>query len=398
MNFPITTKILLLLLFAVCGMMVFSVGAETAEEWCAKNEKKFPLHCAAKKGDVAEIERLVAAGAEVNERTEKNSTPLHLAARGGHAKAVIALIRVGAKVTLKDKGGAIPLHDAAGGGNVEAIVALIDAGSNINAVGGLGWTPLHTAALHKRLKAIVALAEAGANLNRVSEYTGAPLHLAVSFGQKESVVALVKVGAKLNLRNKDGKTPLDIAIQKKGRESEIAVFLRKAKSTQKSKPAQEAEIAQWAIDETSDEMTGENSIVMDGAKTAPTSPMKFPYQDTKAQVVYICDANRESISFWFTGPVNLSGGKYKGESLKYMTTRIKWNDMIIPTEIAFAPDGQGVYFVHPKDALRHALNSSSVLVELDWWNNGNVYFRFSLKGLSEAVKKARKKCSLYQKK
>jgi hypothetical protein len=47
-----------------------------------------PLHDAAKAGDVAEVRRLLQAGANVEAGNKDGETPLHRAARGGHAEIV----------------------------------------------------------------------------------------------------------------------------------------------------------------------------------------------------------------------------------------------------------------------------------------------------------------------
>src|SRR5262245_20799715 len=54
------------------------------------------LHAAAAKGDVAEIERLVAAGEKLTIQDSRSRTPLHVAAYGGHHAAVRALLKLGA--------------------------------------------------------------------------------------------------------------------------------------------------------------------------------------------------------------------------------------------------------------------------------------------------------------
>ena len=54
------------------------------------------LHAAAAKGDTAEIERLLAAGQNVNAQDAHSRTPLHVAAHFGHHAAAQALLKGGA--------------------------------------------------------------------------------------------------------------------------------------------------------------------------------------------------------------------------------------------------------------------------------------------------------------
>jgi ankyrin repeat protein len=57
---------------------------------------------AARRGDVAEIGRLLAQGANVDARDGTNRTPLHHATEGNHIAAAVALIEAGADVNASD--------------------------------------------------------------------------------------------------------------------------------------------------------------------------------------------------------------------------------------------------------------------------------------------------------
>ena len=60
------------------------------------------LHHAADNGDVAEVRRLLAAGADVNCKTNRAETALHLAARRGHVDIVRLLLDHGADIDAQD--------------------------------------------------------------------------------------------------------------------------------------------------------------------------------------------------------------------------------------------------------------------------------------------------------
>ena len=71
------------------------------------------LAAAAAEGNIHEVRRLVAKGADVNVKDELGQTPLHGAARGGHQEVVDLLIRCGANVTEQDQVGRTPLYESA---------------------------------------------------------------------------------------------------------------------------------------------------------------------------------------------------------------------------------------------------------------------------------------------
>jgi hypothetical protein len=90
-----------------------------------------PLHIAARKGHVAVIEALLAAGAAVDMQDKDGASPLYIGAREGQAAAVEALLAGGAAKNLQmnGAGGQAPLHAAAINGHLAALEALLAAGA-----------------------------------------------------------------------------------------------------------------------------------------------------------------------------------------------------------------------------------------------------------------------------
>ncbi len=65
--------------------------------------------CPAQRGDVAEIERLIQAGTDVNAHDQRTITPLQYAVIRGHTEATRLLIENGAALDLPDSIGYTPL-------------------------------------------------------------------------------------------------------------------------------------------------------------------------------------------------------------------------------------------------------------------------------------------------
>jgi ankyrin repeat protein len=90
------------------------------------------LHDAVWTGGVAEVSRLVAAGADVEEELgELGLRSLHVAAGYGQVEVLKVLVELGADKEAKMAAGMTPLHAAAFHGNVEAIKALAQLGADI---------------------------------------------------------------------------------------------------------------------------------------------------------------------------------------------------------------------------------------------------------------------------
>lgn len=69
-----------------------------------------PLHKAAYKGEVTQIEMLIQAGEKVNSLNSEGATPLHWAAFKGQLEAAKILVKYGADVNAKTNKGSTPLR------------------------------------------------------------------------------------------------------------------------------------------------------------------------------------------------------------------------------------------------------------------------------------------------
>lgn len=180
------------------------------------------LHDAARQGDVAMIESLLAAGADVNayayteEASLDQSTPLAMAAREGQVAAIEALLAAGAntrKGTISDTEPHYwaPLHWAVYGGHVVAVKTLLAAEENaVNATSYTGHVPLCYAAGNGSEEIIRMLLDAGAS----TDYPcgdGEPLHEAAWAGHVAAVELLLAAGADPDAPDADGHSPLDRA-------------------------------------------------------------------------------------------------------------------------------------------------------------------------------------------
>ena len=125
------------------------------------------LHDAARRGDLAAVERLLAAGAQVDATDGGGATPLYLAAGEGHAAVVARLLA----------GSGDPRHPASG------------------PFGSTG-TPIHAAVRYGHLDVVRVLLEAGVDPNLPDDSVGPPLHTALRRGQAAIAELLRSSGAR----------------------------------------------------------------------------------------------------------------------------------------------------------------------------------------------------------
>jgi uncharacterized protein len=193
------------------------------------------LHAAAARGDVAEIEKRIAAGEDKEAVDARQRTPLHVAAYQKQHDAARALIRLGADpnkleidrydiITIAAVANDLPMLKLAleGGGNpkavtsrydgtaliaaahlghVEVVRTLISAKAPLDHVNNLRWTALIESIVlgdggKNHTETLRALVEAGADVNIPDGSGATPLTLAKSRGYREMVAILEKAGAR----------------------------------------------------------------------------------------------------------------------------------------------------------------------------------------------------------
>jgi ankyrin repeat protein len=184
------------------------------------------LHLAAQKGDLAQVQSLIAGGCDVDARDPNGRTPLYTAALYDQAKVAEFLISKGADVNAEDVD-AFTVLDAAGG-NIDIARMLIEAGADVNAGVENGRSALYGAGrehIGPDPKGMVELLLAsGAQIlpgDRLENEV--LLCFAVRHGLRDLVGRLLAVGANANARDMSGASVLVEAVTRK--EKEIATLL-----------------------------------------------------------------------------------------------------------------------------------------------------------------------------
>ena len=134
------------------------------------------LDVAACAGNVACVEALLAAGADVNEKDVLGYTALEHAVMRDRVGCVQALLAGGADARTSRAQGWTPLHTACLCDSAACAEALIDYGADVNAANYRGQTPLTIAVDNVSRACIVALARGGARFssveNSILSYSG----------------------------------------------------------------------------------------------------------------------------------------------------------------------------------------------------------------------------------
>lgn len=174
--------------------------------------------------DLAKVQAVIGASADVNRESKDGTPPLMLAVWRGESEIVRALLKAGAKVNYKlstyyddDE---TALMWAALQGDADIIQLLLGAGADINAHDKQGKfydaeTALIKAAKGGYFKAVQALVDRGAKVDDRNCLGETALIVAAGAGSAETVQLLLDSGANVNARDNHGMTALMLAFDDK---------------------------------------------------------------------------------------------------------------------------------------------------------------------------------------
>jgi len=216
-------------MLALAGTL--STGAQTAP---SERELRIyaGLHDAAARGDVAEIEKLIAEGEKPNIQDANSRTPLHVAAFLRKHAAAQALIRLGANPNALDAQRYDIITIAAVNNDLDMLKIALEGGGNARAITSpYNGTALIAAAHRGHVEIVRALIAARAPLNHVNNLGWTALLEAIVLGNgganhTATVEALVNAGADVNIPDRHGTTALGHA-RSRGY-SQIARILERA--------------------------------------------------------------------------------------------------------------------------------------------------------------------------
>jgi len=191
-----------------------------------------PLQWAVYEGNVAEVKRLLRAGADVTVANNYGATPMSLAAEVGNADIIAVLLETGANVESPNADGQTALLAVARTGNVKAAQLLLDAGAKVDAREQFGGqTALMWASARRHPDMMRLLIAKGADVNARSAVRDYQRHVTAEgrpksldsggltpllYAARENcsmcVDVLLEKGADINLPDPDDVSPLLIAI------------------------------------------------------------------------------------------------------------------------------------------------------------------------------------------
>jgi ankyrin repeat protein len=180
-------------------------------------------------GDVALVEALVAAGADLDHDYGNEMRALHLAVNAQSAEVVEALVLGGADVDATIANGDTPLLQSANfnSGAVTRVLIRNGADATLLSREGFRQTPLHRAARLDNVEVLTALIEEGVDVDLAPEGTTVTaLVVAAFWGSPQSAEVLILAGADLTWADDEEGTML--AMARRNGNLEVAALLEAA--------------------------------------------------------------------------------------------------------------------------------------------------------------------------
>lgn len=181
---------------------------------------------ATRAGSVADIERAVAAGEDIDAPgTSAGYTALHVAVVRGNASMVERLVALGSDPNRRTDNGMFAVGIAIVHKAPPEVFAVLErAGADLFAANDDGFNALHAACEVGNAWAVRWLVERGHALEPRTQRGHTPLQIACALGHLEAVQAMVELGADVNAPSPDG-VALEIATREGKRD--VAAWLKK---------------------------------------------------------------------------------------------------------------------------------------------------------------------------
>lgn len=155
---------------------------------------------------------------------------------------------------------------------------------------------------------------------------------------------------------------------------------------------------EWKLERAEDIMDDTKQVYVTSAFTSPHKKMSFPYNDVFSWLGVACDnRGNEWVYIGFNETPNLLDTTLNYDGDIYMLhPRFRW-DNEKPDYITLEQEVSSKFigFEFDESAIKSINGHNKVLLELNWHGQGNVYFEYSLKGSSEAIRTMKEACNKF---
>lgn len=147
--------------------------------------------------------------------------------------------------------------------------------------------------------------------------------------------------------------------------------------------------AAWNVDTSHDEMTGESSSIMMSDTARPTRNMEFPYSDVYSAISVIKDDKENERATLHFNKLNIRGGDIFNGFTSH-SFLVKFGDNKPVKMKGMIQNGGKSIHITRADATKFIAEIQkvdSILVQLKWYGEGNVNFKYDVKDAQAAYNK-----------
>jgi hypothetical protein len=145
-----------------------------------------------------------------------------------------------------------------------------------------------------------------------------------------------------------------------------------------------------------DPMSESNSYYASSPSTAPMKKLGFPYSDAKSWVGVGCDTDKNYWAYVGFNKANFSGGDWVN-SRKRHYTKIKYDNEIKSIQLIEAKSGKEFLHVaglHEDNFISGLKKSNTIITGVPWYKQGDVWFKYSMRGSTKAINTIFSKCGI----
>lgn len=147
----------------------------------------------------------------------------------------------------------------------------------------------------------------------------------------------------------------------------------------------------WSFQVKENPMDNTKSIYLFTDEASSNPKMNFPHNNTRVSLVFAC-SNMKKWSFFAFNESPILNNKSIKSGYDEITTRIKFGNNIENIQLIHEW-GQTALHVKNDYLFRHTLSGNlELLLELDWYGEGKVYFKINTTGFIKKFKELNEQC------
>ena len=170
-----------------------------------------PMCHACKMGHHHVVQKIIRAGADLDQPHNQGSTALYIASYAGHLSVVQELLDHDADIDLATDNGCTPLYVGCQNGHLPVVLELLERCADMEQANDNGATPLYICCQRGHLRVVKELLVRGTAIDKARADGMTPLMVAAQKGRLDVIKLLLKHGADTRKKSGTGRTAMDYA-------------------------------------------------------------------------------------------------------------------------------------------------------------------------------------------